>query len=160
MKLLRGLLLLSMFAAPSYAEQRSYTAQEIANGAGIIYNRELRTKVVQGPTMTFRDVGKGNVGYAMWGVMTPQGPYFRLVGLPYGNMRKVNAVRLEGFDKAPEFTPQKRLVNVQIGFGKDVYDFARKNGLTVHLHGDVDKSFTVPVAYFRGFHAWWKKTYE
>ncbi len=146
------------FASPA-AAQRAYTAQEIANGGGIVYKKEVRQKVVQGPTMTFRDVGKGNLGYLLWGYQTANGPYFRLVALPYKAMRKVDTVRFDGLNTAPEFTPQRRLVNVQIGFGRNVYDHGLRNGLTVHLSGDVEKSLTVPQAYFRGFDAWWRKAY-
>lgn len=140
--------------------QRAYTAQDVANGAGIVYKKEIRQKVVQGPTMTFRDVGKGNIGYMLWGYMSQNGPYFRLVGLPYRNMRQVTSVRFEGHARPPEFTPQKRLVNVQMGFGIDVYRKALSEGLTVHLTGDVEKTFTVPKEYFQGYDAWWRKTYN
>ncbi|KMW59753.1 hypothetical protein AIOL_004736 [Candidatus Rhodobacter oscarellae] len=154
------LIILALVASASVTQaQRSFTAQEIANGGGIIHNREIRQKVVQGPTMTFRDVGKGNIGYAMWGYVGPKGPYFRLVGLPYKSLRKVDAVSFEGVRAKPEFTPQKRFVNIQIGFGMDVYRHGLRNGLTVNVSGDVEKSFTVPKEYFQGFNAWWNKRY-
>lgn len=140
-------------------EMRVFTAQEIANKGGIVYNREIRQKAPQGPTITTRDVGKGNIGYAMWGYMSESGPYFRVVGLPFGAMREVTSVRFKGLKTKPEFTPQKRLVNVQIGFGWDVYRHGLRNGLTILVAGDVEKSFTVPKEYFQGFNAWWKKAY-
>jgi hypothetical protein len=151
---------LAIFSFPALADtQREYTAQQIANGGGVVYKKELRQKVVQGPTMTKRDVGDGNIGYVLWGYMSSSGPYFRLVGLPYGIMRDVDSVRFVDINVKPQFTPQKRLGNVQIGFGSDVYRKGLTSGLTVSLSGDVKKTFHVPSEYFQGFNAWWRKTY-
>ncbi len=154
-------LALALAVAPTLAAaQKSYTAQEIANLAGRVYNREVRREVVQGPTMTRRDVGPDGIGYVIWGYQEGDAEVFRLVALLGTDRIDVNAIGFEGFDGSPQFSIPRGAGNIQISFNRSVYDHGARNGLTVNLVGQETRTFTVPKEYFQGHRAWWRATYE
>ncbi|MEM1065359.1 MAG: hypothetical protein AAGJ74_07640 [Pseudomonadota bacterium] len=142
------------------AAQKSYTAQEIANMSGRVYNREVRREVVQGPTMTRKDVGPDGIGYAIWGYKDGDAEVFRLVALMGTDRIDVNSIGFEGFSGRPQFSIPKGTGNIQIDFSRAIYDHGWRNGLTVTLVGQETRSFTVPKEYFQGHRAWWRATYQ
>lgn len=140
--------------------QQTFTAQQIANMSGVVPKREVGQRVVQGPTMTDKDVGKDGVGYVVWGYMNGSIPVFRLVALMFTKEIDVTSVVFDDLGVRPNFRVPEGAGNIQIDFDGNVYDHAVRNGLTVTLAGAETLTFTIPPEYFLGHYARWRATYD